>query len=220
MLIQIASVLTEHDCAAIRDVLSDTALWRDGRETAGGAAQAVKANRQADMSAPVIKGAAAKIEKALRANAVFRAAAQPAAFGRIIFNRFQPGMEYGDHVDAAYIDGLRTDLSFTVFLSDPRSYEGGELIIDHAGHEDTVKIQAGSMILYPSTAVHRVAQVTKGERIACAGWIKSRIKSAEDRALVFDLEMILADLHNLGASGAIHTRLANVRNNLLRKFGD
>ncbi len=220
MLFQIAAILQHHDCVAINDALSDISLWQDGRDTAKGRARAAKSNQQADRSAPSVKGVTKKIEKALRANSVFCAAAQPAAFGRMMINRYQEGMAYGDHVDAPYIDGLRTDLSFTVFLSDPETYEGGALVIDNAGHEDAIKGPAGSVVLYPSTAVHRVEPVTKGERLACIGWVKSQVKSPVHRALIFDLETTLAELRDCRAPEATLTRLANVRNNLLRTFGD
>ena len=220
MLFQISDILQDHDCVAIKDAIADPSLWHDGKETAKGGARAAKSNRQADRSAAPAKGVAAKIEKALRANSVFCAAAQPASFGRMLINRYGVGMAYGDHVDAPYIDGKRTDLSFTVFLSDPESYDGGALIIDHAGHEDVIKGPAGSVVLYPSTAVHRVEAVTKGTRLACIGWVKSRVKSPEHRQLIFDLETALVELRDNSAPEPTINRLANVRNNLLRLFGD
>ena len=220
MLLQIADILQDHEYQAIADAVSDDGLWRDGRDTAKGQARAVKSNQQADRTAAIVKGVSAKIEKALRANAVFVAAAQPASFGRMMVNRYRDGMAYGDHVDAAYVDGLRTDISFTVFLNDPDSYEGGALVIDHAGYEDAIKGPAGSVVLYPSTAVHRVEAVTKGERLACIGWVKSRVKSPEHRGLIFDVETSLAELRKCNAPAATINRLANVRNNLLRTFGE
>lgn len=220
MLFQIAGILQDHDCTAIKDALSDASLWRDGKETAKGGARAAKSNEQAERSAAPVKGVTAKIEKALRANSVFCAAAQPASFGRMMINRYQDGMAYGDHVDAAYIDGQRTDLSFTVFLNDPETYEGGALVIDNAGHEDAIKGPAGSVVLYPSTAVHRVEAVTKGTRLACIGWLKSRVKLPIHRQLIFDVETSLAELRECGAPQVTLTRLANLRNNLLRTFGD
>lgn len=220
MLVQIANILSPEECTAIRQFLADESLWRDGKETAKGLAKSVKANQQADFKAPAVKGVLAKIELALKNNEVFRAAAQPAGFARMIISRYGTGMSYGDHVDAPYIDGQRTDLSFTVYLNDGSDYEGGELVIDNAGHEDAVKGPAGSVVLYPSSSVHRVAPVTAGERLVCVGWVKSRIRSAEHRALLFELESALADLRAQGAAPEIRNRLSNIRNNLLRLFGD
>lgn len=220
MLLQIADILSAEECVAVRDALAEETLWRDGLETAKGSARAVKNNLQADAAAPPVKGALAKIETALAENRVFRAAAQPAAFVRLMINRYAAGMAYGPHVDAPYINGRRSDLSFTLFLSGPEEYDGGALIIDNAGHEDVVRGPLGSVVLYPSSAVHRVASVARGERIACVGWVNSRVRSPEHRAILFDLETVLADLHETNAPQPLRDRLYNVRNNLLRAFGD
>lgn len=215
MLLQIADILTAADCSAVCDALDDDALWRDGAITAGGAARQVKNNEQANPSAAPVRGALAKIESALRSNAVFNAAAQPALFARMLISRYAAGNAYGDHVDAAYIDGVRADLSFTLFLNDPGDYDGGTLYIENAGHTDEVKLPAGSVVLYPSTTVHRVEAVSRGKRIVAVGWIKSRIHSAEARTVLFDLETAIADAQD----GPLRLRLVNIRNNLLRLFG-
>lgn len=220
MLIQIEGILSAPECAAIRDAMSGPALWRNGRVTAKGEAKAVKENRQANPDAPPVKGVVSKITDALRAHPVFHAAAQPQAFVRAGLNKYGPGMRYGDHVDAPYISNQRTDLSFTLFLSAPDSYEGGELVIDNAGHEDRIKGGEGSLVLYPSKAVHRVEEVRDGERLCCFGWVKSRVRSEEQRALLFELETVIADLRESGTPLPVFNRLLNIRNNLLRSFGD
>jgi PKHD-type hydroxylase len=220
MLLHIDKVLSAEQCGALREAVADETLWRDGKMTAQGGARAAKKNLQADPSAPAVKGALATIEAALRAHPVFAAAAQPAAFARLALNAYAEGMSYGDHVDAPYIDGTRTDLSFTVFLTGPEDYEGGALVMDNAGHEDAVRGPAGSVVLYPSTSVHRVEPVTSGARVACIGWVKSRVRSAEQRALLFELETALAELKQAGAPAPVYNRLVNLRNNLLRAFGD
>lgn len=220
MLLQIDNVLSAPECMAIEQAVENPALWRDGRTTAKGEARTVKVNTQADSNAPAVKGATSKILDALRSHAVFQAAAQPASFIRLTLNRYDAGMRYGDHVDAPYIGNERTDISFTLFLSAPDTYEGGELVIDNAGHEDRIKGAAGSVVLYPSTSVHRVEEVRAGSRLCCIGWIKSRVRSAENRALLFELEKIIADLRECGAPLPVYNRLLNVRNNLLRAFGE
>lgn len=220
MLLQIADILSREECVAIIEALSNSRFWRDGKSTAKGRAREVKSNLQADAAAAEVKGAIKKIEMALRANPVFCAASQPAQFARIILNRYGPGMGYGAHVDAPFIEGVRSDLSFTVFLSDPADYEGGALIIDNAGHEDEIRGGAGSVVLYPSTAVHRVDEVATGERFACIGWVKSRIRSGDHRSILFDLETAIAELQNTSAPKELRDRMANVRNNLLRTFGE
>ncbi len=219
MILQIASVLDDGATEAILESLNDPGLWIDGRATAAGRARAVKSNQQA---APTdkAKAALALIERAVLANPVFQSAAQPAAFARQVLNRYGEGMEYGAHVDAPYIDGVRTDLSFTLFLSAPEDYDGGALVIDGAGAEDAIKPPAGTLVLYPSTAVHRVERVTRGQRLAAVGWVKSRIRSAEHRSLAFELDRVAADLAALDAPGPLRDRVMNLRNNFLRAFGE
>ncbi len=216
MLLQIPEILSSAECAAIRGVLADENLWRDGKATAGGAAKIAKSNIQADAKAPPVRGALVKIESALRANPVFNAAAQPAVFARTLISRYAPGMAYDDHVDAAYIEGVRADLSFTLFLNDPDEYGGGALIVDEAGHADHIKLPAGTVVLYPSSTIHRVAAVERGERIAAVGWIKSRVRSSEARSVLYDLETVIADT----TEGPLRLRLNKIRNNLLRILGD
>ena len=219
MLLQIANVIDPALIAAIRDAAAADGFWSDGKGTAKGRAKAAKNNQQA-LASGAAKGVLDTLSKAIIENETVRSAAQPAAIARIMLNRYGEGMEYGAHVDASYIDGVRTDLSFTLFLNGPEDYDGGELVIDSAGAEDSVKLTAGSLALYPSTSLHRVDRVTRGARIACIGWIKSRIRSQEDRNVLFDLDRVGADLTALGAPGEIRDRLANVRNNLLRRWGE
>ncbi|MBY0422781.1 MAG: Fe2+-dependent dioxygenase, partial [Parvularculaceae bacterium] len=130
------------------------------------------------------------------------------------------GMGYGSHVDAPYMDGVRTDLSFTLFLSPPDAYEGGELVLEGLGAEDLVKLPAGALVLYPSTSVHRVETVRSGRRLVAVGWIKSRVRSAEARAAIFELEQATSALRSTAAPVEILDRLQNVHNNLLRLFGE
>lgn len=219
MILQIAELLDAGMLDALRETLSDKDIWIDGRATAAGRARATKYNQQA---APGGKAAPALalIERAILENEIFKSAAQPAALARLILNRYGEGMGYGAHVDAPFIDGVRTDLSFTLFLSDPGAYDGGALIIDSAGAEDAIKPPAGTLALYPSGFVHRVEPVTRGERLAAVGWVKSRIRSAEHRALAFEMDRIGADLAAGGATDELRDRLQNLRNNLLRAFAD
>ncbi len=220
MLYQIADILTPTECHAIVDALAADDLWRDGKSTAKGAARQAKHNLQADPKAAAVKGVLAKVEKALRANAVFKAAAQPARFARLMINRYGPGMNYGDHVDAPYINDTRSDLSFTVFLTDPDEYDDGALVIEGAGQQTVIRGPLGSVVLYPSSAVHRVEAVSRGERIACVGWVRSRVKTSDHRAILYDIETVIADLHQLDTPASIRNRLNNIRNNLLRNFGE
>ncbi len=212
MIVQIADVLDAGALEALREALADRDLWIDGRATAAGRAREAKNNLQAAPSSKALQ-ALSLIERAILGNDIFKSAAQPAALARLMLNRYGEGMEYGAHVDAPYIDGVRTDLSFTLFLSDPETYDGGALIIDSAGAEDALKPPAGTLALYPSTFLHRVEKVTRGTRIAAVGWVKSRLRSAEHRSMAFELDRIGADLSALGAPGELRDRLQNLRNN-------
>lgn len=219
MLLQIADIVDSAMIAGVRDAVRAPGFWSEGGATATGRAKAAKRNQQALAAGPA-KGVLGALSKAILDNETVRSAAQPEAFARIMLNRYGEGMEYGPHVDAPYIDGVRTDLSFTLFLSAPEEYDGGDLVIDSAGAEDRIRLPAGSLVLYPSNSLHRVEKVTRGERLACVGWIKSRIRSQEDRSVLFDLDRVSAELTAINAPGEIRDRLTNVRNNLLRRWGD
>lgn len=219
MLLQIADVIDAAMIDAVQSAAEADSFWSDGRVTAKGRAREAKNNLQALSTGPA-KGVLETLSTAIFSHETIRSAAQPAAFARIMLNRYDAGMEYGAHVDAPYVDGVRTDLSFTLFLSSPEDYDGGELHIDSAGAEDIVKLAAGSLVLYPSTSLHRVARVTRGARLSCVGWIKSRVRSPHDRETLFELDRISADLAALKAPGEVRDRLSNVRNNLLRRWGE
>ncbi|MEO1252423.1 MAG: Fe2+-dependent dioxygenase [Pseudomonadota bacterium] len=216
MILTIPNVLSRDECRAIRGVLADDDIWKDGGATAVGAAKAAKQNLQADPEHALTRGTIEKIRNAVEKNQIFLSAARPADYARVLLSSYGPGMSYGAHVDAAYIEGMRADLAFTLFLSPPTEYEGGELIVDNAGHEDRVKLPAGSMALLPATTIHRVSPVVSGRRLACVGWVKSRIRDAQTRALLFDFDRALSDL----PAGDARLRLVNIRNTLLRLFGD
>jgi PKHD-type hydroxylase len=220
MILQIAAILSQPEAAAMRAALAEESLWTDGADTAQGAARAVKNNLQGRTDAPEVAGVLAKASAAVLENRVVTAAALPDRLARIMVSRYKAGMGYGPHVDAPYVDGVRTDVSFTLFLSEPADYDGGALVIDAAGSVDRIRLGAGSLVLYPATSVHRVEPVVAGERLAVVGWIKSRVRSAEKRALLFDLAAVLADLDAIGAPQGLKDRLANIRNNLVREFGE
>lgn len=207
-------ILSPTDCAAIVEALAG-ARFEDGRRTAGWRASTVKRNEQAadDLAA---RGVLRKIEAALDGNALFRAAAQPKAVIRLLLSRYRPGMAYGTHLDDAVIDGRRVDLSFTLFLGDPASYDGGALVIEGNDGERAFKLEPGHLLLYPTTQLHRVEPVTRGERLAAVGWVRSRIRDPLRRELLFDLETALAELRAERPDGAGLDRLAKVQGNLLR----
>ncbi|MEO0465496.1 MAG: Fe2+-dependent dioxygenase [Pseudomonadota bacterium] len=197
MLLSISGVLPSEDLALIRGLL-DGVTWRDGRETAGLAARKVKQNVQADLTSELGQKIEHRLSNALQTHPVLKAAAQPVRFSKMIVSKTEAGGGYGYHIDNAFIGNgnrtIRTDMSFTLFLSDPGDYGGGELVIEHAGQTHKMKTRAGDVVLYPSTSVHKVSDVTSGSRIVCVGWIESRIKRQDDREFLFDLINLKAEL--------------------------
>lgn len=187
MQIVIANVLSRDDIAAVRRALKN-ARFVDGRATAGFAARVVKNNAQADSNDRSLDDIRKRVADRILRNDVFRMAVRPKALTPLIFARYEKGKNYGSHVDDALMQGLRTDVSFTLFLSDPKSYSGGELVIESTAGEEPVKLAAGSMVAYPATALHRVAKVTRGERLVCVGWVRSFIRHAAQREMLFDLD--------------------------------
>jgi PKHD-type hydroxylase len=129
-------------------------------------------------------------------------------------------MEYGLHVDDALMHGMRTDLSFTVFLSGPDTYEGGELVIAGNDADSSIKLAAGSAVVYPTTSLHKVAPVTAGERLVVVGWVRSFLRRADERELLFDLDAAVAELRQSGAAKPLLDRILKVRANLLRLWAE
>ncbi len=214
MFLTISNILTPPEIAAIKDELA-TAAFSPGGATAGTHARAVKHNEQSSHEA-VLK----KAEAACQANPVFVAAAMPKTFIKLMVSRYQPGMAYGLHVDAPVMDGFRTDLSFTLFLNEPSSYVGGELVIEENDGTRTFKLPPGSLVLYPTTTLHRVEPVTQGERLAIVGWVRSLIRDHADRELLFDLENTIAALKHANTGRVIMDQIYKVRANLIRKWAE
>lgn len=215
----IENVLDIHAINAITEALQDDSLFEDGKVSAGAAAKKVKNNVQGKMAGPV-QGVVKMIEQKLQENAVLRSAALPRKFAKIMVNRYDEGMTYGAHVDDAFIAGTRTDLSFTLFLSDPESYEGGELIVQRDDGDEAIKLPQGSLYLYPSDSIHYVAPVTRGSRLSVVGWIQSKVRSQEQRQILFDLSSALKQLPTAEANQQARLKLLKVHNNLLRRWAD
>lgn len=215
----IENVLDIHAIHAITEALQDESLFEDGRVSAGGTAKKVKRNVQAKNTAAV-QGITTMIEQKLRENAVLRSAALPLKFAKIMVNRYDEGMTYGAHVDDAFIAGVRTDLSFTLFLSDPKSYAGGELMVQRDDGDEAIKLPQGSLYLYPADSIHYVAPVTHGSRLAAVGWIQSKVRLQEQRQILFDLSSALKQLPTTEANHGARLKLLNVHNNLLRRWAD
>lgn len=216
MFLAIDGVLDAATVGAIRAEVAGLA-FEDGAKTAGRFAREVKANDQAAAS-EARDGVLALVGRALHDNPLFAAAARPRAMTPLILSRYRIGQTYGLHVDDALIGGLRTEISFTVFLSDPDSYDGGALILEDSLEARAVKLAAGSVFLYPSTTLHRVEPVTRGERLAVVGWVQSRIRQADQREILFDLDRSIAELHAGSGKSALFDTLCKTRSNLLRMW--
>lgn len=218
MFLAIDALLDTATVAALRD---EAALltFEDGRKTAGRFAREVKANDQAAPS-DARDAVLGMVMRALQGHPVFAAAARPRAMTPLILSRYRAGQTYGLHVDDALMGGVRTDISFTLFLSDPDSYDGGALVIEDSLEARSIKLAAGSVLLYPSTTLHRVEPVTRGERLAVVGWVQSRVRQADQREILFDLDRSITALHAAdGASGVFDT-LCKTRSNLLRMWAE
>jgi PKHD-type hydroxylase len=219
MLLQIADVLGAAKLQNICDsLLKDAASFVSGKSTAGSQARLVKNNDQS--SGPAAQAAIAAVGEALMGHAVFKAAARPKEIMGMLVSRYRSGMSYGSHVDDALIGGKRTDLSFTLFLSEPDTYDGGDLVIEGNDGENAIKLAAGSVVVYPTTSLHRVSEVTRGERLVVVGWVRSFIRSGEQREILFDLDQTVAALMGASANRAVTDRVIKTRNNLTRMWAE
>jgi PKHD-type hydroxylase len=216
MILAIADVLSAADLAEVRAGLA-TATFVDGKATAGWAARLVKANQQAS-GGPDLERVRTLIETRLAEHAVFQLAARPKIILGPLFSRYRTGDAYGSHVDDALMGGVRSDVAFTLFLSEPADCGGGELVIDSAAGEEAFKLGAGSVVTYPATTLHRVAPVTRGERLAAVGWVRSFVREAAHRELLFDLETARRRLFDREGKTAEGDLLAKCAANLLRQW--
>jgi PKHD-type hydroxylase len=216
MQIVIGNVLSADEIALVRETLA-RANFEDGRETAGFAARMVKHNRQAANDGK-IDTVRKLVESRILGHAVFALAVRPKTLTSIMFSAYEPGMRYGSHVDDALMQDMRTDVSFTLFLSEPASYDGGELVIESASGEDAVKLEAGSLVAYPSTALHHVAEVTRGVRLAAVGWARSYIRDGARRELLFDLDTARRQMFAQQGKSAEYDLVSKSLANLLRMW--
>lgn len=223
MILCIDQVIPAELLLRVQSALADAA-YRDGRETAGWHARTVKQNEQADGRQPEVIALREELASALQHHPLFQMAARPRHMKPLMFSRYKEGMSYGNHVDDAIMatpqGAMRTDLSFTLFLNDPASYEGGELLIDSTAGEQTYKLPAGALILYPSSTLHRVEPVTQGERLAAVGWAQSQVREPQQREILFDLDTTRRQ--EFEANGKTHTfdMLSKSLANLLRMWAE
>ena len=163
-------------------------LWEDGKKTAGSHASSVKNNLQLDKNSEISKKYTQLIRNNILANSLIKSFALPKRIHGMMFTKSSRNMKYGKHIDNPFMSSGRSDLSFTIALTKKDNYEGGELIIETMNSEEKFKLNAGEMIIYPSSYFHSVNKVKKGERVVCVGWIESYVKSPEEREYLFDLD--------------------------------
>jgi len=227
MLVHVPALLDSEQLTHFHQQLdAGNAPWVDGRVTAGHQGVHVKQNQQ------IAEGSSTAIElgnivlSALERHPLFISAALPHRVYPPMFNRYQGGMHFGSHVDGSVRlmpgtgDKIRTDLSATLFLAAPDSYDGGELLIEDTYGTQTVKLPAGDMILYPASSLHQVNPVTRGMRMACFFWVQSMIRDDGQRTLLFDLDNAIQRLTATNADEGARVRLTGCYHNLLRMWSD
>ena len=224
MLLHIPDVLSREQVTQLR-VMLDAADWTDGRETVGAQGAQVKHNQQLPDASPLRRQLGEVVLAALAKNPLYHAAALPMRTLPPRFNRYQGGGQYGFHVDGAVMAlssdaQLRSDVSCTLFLSEPDEYDGGELIVNDTYGEHEVKLPAGDLIVYPSSSLHRVTPVTRGVRVAAFFWVQSLIRDDSRRRLLFDLDSSIQRLTQGGADAASLLQLSGVYHNLLRQWAE
>jgi PKHD-type hydroxylase len=219
MQIEIGNILSAEELETVQATLKH-ARFVDGRATAGLAARAVKNNRQAAGADRSLETIRKLLARRILDNEVFRSAARPKALSPLLFSRYDKAMHYGTHIDDPLMNGMRTDVSFTLFLTDPADYAGGELVIESAAGEETFKPAAGSLVAYPSTSLHRVAEVTRGARLAAVGWARSFIRDAARRELLFDLDMARRQMFARDGKTAEFDLVSKSAANLMRMWAE
>ena len=226
MLVKVEAVLTKEEVAHCRSVLEGT-KWVDGKITAGAQSALAKHNLQGPEDAPQARALGEIVLRALARSQGFNSAAVPFRVFPPLFNRYDVGMKFGAHVDNAirFIAGpnirVRTDLSATLFLTEPEDYDGGELVIEDTYGTQSVKFAAGDMVLYPATSLHRVEEITRGSRWASFFWIQSMVKDDGGRTLIYQLDQsIIKTRAELGDKHEAVLGLTAVYHNLLRKWAE
>ena len=226
MLLHLPDILTADEVQQAQALLA-TAPWGDGRRGAGDQARQVKNNEQLDHDCEAATSIRALVLRALDRSPLFFSAALPKRVFPPRLNRYGGDSNYyGNHIDGAvrYLPDsgqrVRTDVSCTLFLAEPDSYDGGELCIADTYGEQAVKLPAGHMVLYPGTSLHQVKPVTRGYRLACFFWIESMVRSDEQRRLLYELDMNLLALRQQHGDGGETTALTGVYHNLLRMWAD
>jgi len=224
MLLHIPAVLSRAQVTQMREALNG-ADWTDGRETVGHQGAQVKQNQQLPNASPLRAELGEIVLSALAQQPLYHAATLPLRTLPPRFNRYEGGGQYGFHVDGAMMElpaggHLRSDISCTLFLSEPDDYDGGELIVSDTYGEHDVKLPAGDLIVYPSSSLHRVQPVTRGTRLAAFFWVQSMIRDDARRRMLFELDTSVQTLTRSGADASVLLTLTGVYHNLLRQWAE
>jgi PKHD-type hydroxylase len=226
MLVCVPNVLSKAEVAEFRGIM-DGVAWEDGRSTAGAQSALVKDNEQLPPDGEMSRELGTRVIKALTASPLFISAAIPRHIFPPLFNRYATGKHFGVHVDNAVrgdpLTGLRirTDLSVTLFLSEPDEYDGGELIVEDYYGSHEVKLPAGDLVLYPATSLHTVTPITRGARVASFFWLQSMVRDRHARSMIFDLDHAIQGLvKRLGNGDAEVVKLTGIYHNLIRYWAE
>ncbi|HEY2345404.1 MAG TPA: Fe2+-dependent dioxygenase [Xanthomonadaceae bacterium] len=226
MILQLPDVLDEEQLRLLSAKLAADAPWVDGRATAGARASRVKQNLQIAEDAPLARELGTMVLAAMERHPLIATAALPRLVYPPMFNRYDVGMQYDQHVDAALRrppgarQTMRADISATLFLSPPDSYDGGELLVEDSGQVRSIKLAAGHMAIYPATSVHCVAPVTRGSRLACFLWMQSAVRDEAQRDLLFRLDRAIRALDAQHAGHPAMVELTGVYYNLQRMWAE
>lgn len=222
MLLTIPGLLTDEEITRIRILAAEAEHeFVDGRTTTGRQSRAVKNNEQLASASEGRKQIDAIVQQAFKRSYRFQVATLPKDAGVALVSRYKAGMTYGDHVDEWRMFGrMRSDLSVTLFIADPADYDGGELVISIPGGEQTVKLAAGSAIVYPSTTLHRVDPVTRGIRLVVVTWVQSFVRDPQQREVLQDLQHLRMRLVDADPSSADARVVSKTFNNLMRMWAE
>tara|TARA_Y100001978_G_C23618845_1_gene397399 strand:+ start:60 stop:725 length:666 start_codon:yes stop_codon:yes gene_type:complete len=185
----ITQLLNDEEVSILKKNLNvESQHWEDGKKTAGSHAAQVKNNLQLNRKSNISKNLSEFISNKILSNQLIKSFSLPKNIHGIMFSKSKEGMKYGRHIDNAFMSSGRADLSFTIFINKKKSYQGGELIIENINEDSSFKLNSGEIIIYPSTYLHSVKEIEKGERIVCVGWMESYVKSIEEREYLFDID--------------------------------
>lgn len=226
MLICIPDVLSKGEVAEFRHAM-ETAPWEDGRSTAGAQSAMVKNNEQLPPNGDLARSLGKRVITALTASPLFISAAIPLHIFPPLFNRYSQGHYFGVHIDNAvrgdHLTGtrIRTDLSVTLFLSEPHEYDGGELIVEDNYGSHEIKLPAGHLVLYPASSLHTVSPISQGVRMASFFWLQSMIRDPHARSLIFDLDTVIQGLvERIGRDDPQTVKLVGIYHNLIRYWSE